>query len=129
MKIVIFGIFFVTLLIAGCASYIKRTPHKTDTFNFVVSNTSNGQVIHNETVKFTQVKDGDAQVKLVHEFGNFFGGGLQFTFMFYSNNEYEAYISPVPSGEIITSKRLSSGTIELSTVWNKANYKFKIEPL
>ena len=49
--------------------------------------------------------------------------------MFYSNNEYEAYISPVPTGEIIASKRLSSGKIELSTEWNKANYKFKIEPL
>jgi uncharacterized protein YxeA len=129
MKVVVLGGIFAILLIAGCASSIKRTPHKTDTFNFVVLNSSNGQEIHNETVKFAQVEDGGAQVKLVHEFGNFFGGGLQFTFMFYSNNEYEAYISPVPTGEIIASKRLSSGKIELSTEWNKANYKFKIEPL
>jgi len=126
MKIFVFAIAIAALLFSGM-SYAKESPRKDNTFDVIVLDKTNNRVLHKERFTFGPIEDGSTRVKLIYQIGEFFGG-LQFTLMAYPNGAYEALISPVPDGKIVTSESAFSKKVELSTEWNKVTYTFSVDP-
>ena len=123
------NILLALVLSIGNYTYARTPVPKDISFNVTVVDSTNKRELHNQRFTFTNDGDGSRQVKLIYEIGEFVSGGLQFVLMLYSDNSYEAYITPVPDGKDISSGITVSKKIRIEKNWNNTTYAFMIEPL
>jgi hypothetical protein len=129
MKLGVFGAAIASLLLIAGASFAKEQAPKSNSFDVTVFDKTNNRVLHKEHFTFAPEGDNGTYVKLIHQIGDFFGGGLQFSLMLHPDSTYEAFISPVPGGKAVSSGITSSKKIEVFMEWNKTAYTFTAKRL
>lgn len=127
MRAVFVSLAISILLFAGVA-HAKEQAAIGTSFDVAVSDKTNNRVLHKERFTFSPIRDGGATVKLIYQIGEFLGG-LQFTLMLYSNGTYEAFISPVPDGKVVSSGAVSSKNATVQIDWSGTAYGFSVTAL
>lgn len=124
MKKVFVGILACVCLF-GTMSYAKE-PTLT-AFDVVVLDKTRGKVLHQESFVLSPAEDGGNAVKPIYQIGDFMDG-LQFSLMLYQKKTYEAFISPVPDGKIVSTGKLSSKPAEVFLKWKGTDYTLSVVP-
>ena len=107
---------------AGSAFPRKSPPPKSTSFEAVVWDKTSHRALHTERFTFSAEADNVAHVKLIHEIGDFFGGGLQFSLMLYPDNSYQVFIMPVPGGKAVESGQTFATQVEVAMAWKNTAY-------